>query len=98
MELDGIPFWLKKKIHDALKKEGPAPAPSPSFPCVDAEPQSPRNVSLGFEGKEHPRVKPVGSWTNRVLLFLHCFQKSSATDMKRWKLETRRYDWNKFDA
>lgn len=63
---EGLPWWLKKKIIDKKRREShPAPAPPPppgppKYPCSTAEPQSPRNVSDGFMGMLHPRVKPVG--------------------------------------
>eukprot|EP00438_Fugacium_kawagutii_P004688 Skav205569 [mRNA] locus=scaffold1407:65079:66165:- [translate_table: standard] len=70
MQMNRPPWWVWKKI---LEDEGngkrypyptttEAPAPPPrEFPCVDAEPQAPRNLTESFEGKEPPRVKPVMS-------------------------------------
>ena len=45
-----------------------APPPAQMFPCVDAEPQSPRNLTASFVGLEPPRVKPVGSLMNQERL------------------------------
>ena len=66
---EGLPWWVKKKIIEG-RRRAPAPAPPPprEFLCVDAEPQSPRNLSDGFVGLEKPRVKPVGSWMNYNVL------------------------------
>eukprot|EP00438_Fugacium_kawagutii_P018583 Skav206602 [mRNA] locus=scaffold332:53760:59233:- [translate_table: standard] len=55
LDRDGIPWWVWEKILIQLLRPR-------EFPCVDAEPQAPRNLTESFEGKEPPRVKPVMSF------------------------------------
>ena len=81
MDEAGIQWLVWKKTLDGGKSgyhpcysPYPKPAtteapPAQMFPCVDAEPQSPRNVNASFVGLEPPRVKPVGCWMKQEPFF-----------------------------